>query len=426
MEIIDKKQSNILNNLEGNPLFQLSLGAKELFHSNFMGWVLSLDEQFTEAFLKQTGLLHEEANVKKCQVEREYLNFDIFIHLVLQDGKKMAFIIENKVKSIPDEDQLKRYFLKYHERSRTKAFKEKFGIQPNESVEAHFLVLWFNHQNSQFPNPWKPLRYTQVVEALVSSHYNHPLPSAGISFENLLQSYQQFIIELNALFEYLNDHRLYDYYTSKFFKELNNIRLQDLAIKYTHSLMVASIKKQVKPATWKKENELNNIGDCSMHQDYNRKQGCIDFKCVVALSPSDRSPLIIGVQLQGTQLRYVIKNMSQQQASQHYDLAIELLEKGLWLCHQEEVLSGMIEIPEANRTKGSGTKHSPARVRGKFNTYYKGKFLYKFDKIPATASRKEVEAAFTALANHVISNQNTFTDKAERYGFFNKVNREVA
>lgn len=74
----------------------LSLSSKELFHSNFLGWLLENSPDFARRFLG------DRSPVKK--VEREKLNFD----LLVQTGNGVH-VIENKVKSTPDLDQLVAY-----------------------------------------------------------------------------------------------------------------------------------------------------------------------------------------------------------------------------------------------------------------------------------------------------------------------------
>lgn len=78
-------------------MFQLSLSSLELFHSNFLAWLF----ENHPTSLKILGLEPPE----KCAVEREAKHIDLTIS---GDGQILA-IIENKVKSLPDLAQLKRY-----------------------------------------------------------------------------------------------------------------------------------------------------------------------------------------------------------------------------------------------------------------------------------------------------------------------------
>ncbi len=90
---------DILDNLEKNAMFSMSLTSKELFHTNFWAWMLRKYPQiFTPVFYSQYN------NKDKVEVLREYENTDLFLKI----GNK-SVIIENKLKSLPDKKQLERY-----------------------------------------------------------------------------------------------------------------------------------------------------------------------------------------------------------------------------------------------------------------------------------------------------------------------------
>lgn len=42
----------IIRNLEESPIYAMSLGSKELFHSNFWAWLMKTDPKFISIFLK--------------------------------------------------------------------------------------------------------------------------------------------------------------------------------------------------------------------------------------------------------------------------------------------------------------------------------------------------------------------------------------
>ncbi len=143
--IIDLK-----NNLKNNPLFQLSLSSKELFHSNFLYW-MATTEQLRPVFCgAMNSLYRPEIFVEKpdgwcicvgdnhvgldeCVVLREFKNLDFCIckkvkekdngnDYMLDDDTntdvdeldrdkagEILFVIENKVKSICTKQQLVGY-----------------------------------------------------------------------------------------------------------------------------------------------------------------------------------------------------------------------------------------------------------------------------------------------------------------------------
>lgn len=88
--------------LQGQPLFHLSLHSKELFHSNFLGW---LCEAHPVAAAEALDPWVPEARTKRLDVLRERSNLDLAVQL----PGRAPFIVENKVFSPPDELQLDRY-----------------------------------------------------------------------------------------------------------------------------------------------------------------------------------------------------------------------------------------------------------------------------------------------------------------------------
>ncbi len=94
--------------LKTSPMFNLSLSSKELFHSNFLYWISTIDKN--KSIFK--GLVESlGANVcawidNEWVVKREFKNLDVCV--VDKEGK-ILLVVENKVKSIPTIEQLELY-----------------------------------------------------------------------------------------------------------------------------------------------------------------------------------------------------------------------------------------------------------------------------------------------------------------------------
>lgn len=146
-------ESNLLE-LKKNPIFQLSLASKELFHTNFLYWLATTEElrpifcKIINNMLGDDSLLFTENNDEwkigdvsfkdeNCVVLREYNNFDLCICKVKdssetsgEDGKsatvnsqdskdineidkdragEIILVLENKFKSVCSREQLDRY-----------------------------------------------------------------------------------------------------------------------------------------------------------------------------------------------------------------------------------------------------------------------------------------------------------------------------
>ena len=144
-----------LKTLQDSTMFHMSLGSKELFHSNFLHWISIVE---WKAFLY---IMHGLADVEKfwwedkyspdknnLEVRREFHNFDLSIYILdaeseATDGvtdddsadeivgnKKQKWIpvliLENKMKSLPYKAQLDKYV--------EKAYKDYFAGKAKESL----------------------------------------------------------------------------------------------------------------------------------------------------------------------------------------------------------------------------------------------------------------------------------------------------
>src|SRR5664279_4046448 len=89
--------------LVAEPLWHVSLGSKELFHSNLLGWMC---ERFPAKALDVfRPWLVPAPTTTATRVRREYKHLD----LVIEWAGYAPLVIENKVFSLPDDSQLIRY-----------------------------------------------------------------------------------------------------------------------------------------------------------------------------------------------------------------------------------------------------------------------------------------------------------------------------
>ena len=103
--------------LNNNPIFQLSLSSKELFHSNFLAWLA--EDKNTQALFKKilSTWLGEDTfdyNTDCMEIKREYKNFDFSIcEKIINDKEsktgRIRLVLENKFKSIAYKAQLENY-----------------------------------------------------------------------------------------------------------------------------------------------------------------------------------------------------------------------------------------------------------------------------------------------------------------------------
>lgn len=109
--------ATFVENLKNNPIFQLSLSSKELFHSNFLAWLAEDDNTrcvFNKVMQTWLGNKNWEFQPNEMEVKREYNHFDFCVCDKLSiDGNDVTgsvqVVLENKFKSIAYTAQLVDY-----------------------------------------------------------------------------------------------------------------------------------------------------------------------------------------------------------------------------------------------------------------------------------------------------------------------------
>ena len=89
-----------ISKLKNSPVFSMSLGSKELFHSNFWAYLMEQEEgkEFIRFFFNDIDI-NSELKIKREDKKRDLV--------VYSDGKE--YVIENKIKSYPRREQLEKY-----------------------------------------------------------------------------------------------------------------------------------------------------------------------------------------------------------------------------------------------------------------------------------------------------------------------------
>ena len=95
------------NNIENTLNYQLSLSNLELYHSNLLAVVLEKSEFINHKFF--SDVIDINKKYTDLKVYREKNSIDLNIQVIDEDGLTHVVFIENKVKSLPDENQLIRY-----------------------------------------------------------------------------------------------------------------------------------------------------------------------------------------------------------------------------------------------------------------------------------------------------------------------------
>ena len=225
---------SILDRLGHSSMFHLSLGSKELFHSNFLYWLSIVD---WDVFLT---VIHGLAN-KDCfwweedlksgkviaDVRREFHNYDLSIYIrVSQEEDKdnpmskqetwiPVFVLENKMKSLPRKDQLQDYTEKaFKEWCKTKKFNHIPELWEKNGITFVLLSLFIdkdfssqctckkyksskNDQSVSITAIWEANNYKVLFDCL----NGQKLQNNDTLNQQILEDYCRFILALHELAE---------------------------------------------------------------------------------------------------------------------------------------------------------------------------------------------------------------------------------
>lgn len=177
--------NELIQSLKENPIFHMSLGSRELFHSNFLAW---LGERHLPTLLN--SLLHDSASpskwstvLKPVRVEREKHNIDLLVEFI-HAGQRCLLAVEIKVKDVLRRSQLIGYNKKIEN------IIEKREIA-RENV--HKVTLTLTEPLGELPT-WQVVTFQELSERLL------PIDS-NLNGDNkvFLRYYREFIHDLSRL-----------------------------------------------------------------------------------------------------------------------------------------------------------------------------------------------------------------------------------
>lgn len=241
---------NELKELYENPMFRISLGSKELFHSNFLAFLWDCDKQ---AFLNVINDLLPEGkkiNVNELlgkeglTIYREKENLDLCICHTENNKECIDIVIENKVKSIPYIEQLDEY--------RQTAAKPQY----KNSASVTYILLTLA---TEFPNKeaiervWNIITYDQLVKAIKQYYHKNNIEPR---LQQYVADYTDFIDKLSALqiVDKFNDE---PFHNPDIIAAYHKKKLSDLYLKQRGSYFICLLLNKITEA--QKNNRLGKI-----------------------------------------------------------------------------------------------------------------------------------------------------------------------
>jgi hypothetical protein len=241
---------NELEELHQNPMFRISLGSKELFHSNFLAFLWDCDKQ---AFLNVINDLLPEGkkiNVNELlgkeglTIYREKENLDLCICHTENNKECIDIVIENKVKSIPYIEQLDEY--------RQTAAKPQY----KNSASVTYILLTLA---TEFPNKeaierdWNIITYDQLVKAIKQYYHKNNIEPR---LPQYVADYTDFIDKLSALqiVDKFNDE---PFHNPAIIEAYHKKKLSDLYLKQRGSYFICMLLNKITEA--QQNNRLGKI-----------------------------------------------------------------------------------------------------------------------------------------------------------------------
>lgn len=357
--------------LKESLLFRMSLGSKELFHSNVWAWLIEKDNNFIKVFFDNV----EISEYKDISVSRETKNRDIIIWLKDKNDKKCYFVIENKIKSLPTREQLEKYSV---------------DLWDNELRKAVFTGIinpfggdFVSKKGKRFIT-WQYVSYSEIAKKIQKELCTSQKFS---KFEReQVEEYCKIIEYMNdILFDELNQTQNKLLYSCN--DDLHSLRIYDIYAKMLGAQFLNYLKN--------KEKEFENLDykgfKLGMWQSFNNGKVTLDIR-YSNWENNDKPWFLLGVQIEGNQYRFVAE-------------CNKKLENGMTCdeLYNKMVASGWLDDSYTKDNKmiyGKPTSMSPHGER-KYNSY-KNKddtatFIYQYYDI--TDESTEYDTLFDNIKN---------------------------
>ena len=229
--------------LKNSPLYNLSMANKELFHSNFLAWLgTRYPSVFENVFRKLLGNKWPD-DLGEFTIKREYKHYDISVM-----GKIMRnncpniprILIENKVKSIPTQEQLERY-----------------KTEEKDNCQFILLTVTQNLHDNEEVEGWKTITYKELSDQL--SKVNCSDFSDTYHF-GLLKDYCSYIEKLQLIIEGFDSEE--SYYSSADSNDLKKeLGIHDICGKRKAQMIHRKLVREFEQKGYSVVNNMNDLRD---------------------------------------------------------------------------------------------------------------------------------------------------------------------
>lgn len=346
---------NLITDVKSSPIFNMSLSSKELFHSNFIAWLIeTYPIKMWKIFADYTNLINQKEDfvIRMETIEREKENIDLMFNVSKVNDESIVhkIIIENKVKSLPYISQLHEYSKKMSEENNQNNLNKK---NINKIQSLHFILLSLSEPKHLYEdlenkiindgaNVWEFFSYEKLIEGLeeqLDFQLRKEDENDKIQYhKSLVRDYSnlvRFLIKINESTNF-DENENFNYNLKA--DQLRNIRMHDFYLKKKYEYIAYELYlKLLKYANEIKESaEIRQFGEritwestkreISISSGMTNSAGLIDVKFKIFQG------LSLGIQIQENNYRLVIEDMDGKIAlkiSEHLDA------KNIWFVFNE-------------------------------------------------------------------------------------------
>lgn len=295
---------NMVKFLKNSLIFQMSLGSKELFHSNVWAWLIEQDNEFIKVFFPEFNI--SEYNI--LGVSRECCHRDIIIWLQKKgyDKKREKYylVIENKIKSLQYYEQLEEYTKNLWEN------KPLLGVFTGIENVLEKDIIEIDNEHNNVNLTWKYVSYNQISKDILDIAQKS---TNDVIKENLakINEYCKVIDCINYLLQYdLENNKNKINYSCVTYKDKCNksheylieLRIKDIFIKLKGSQILCSLKQNIENKVIVPKNYILEFS-----QSFHNGKATIDVR-YTNWKNNDGDYFAIGIQLEDCQYRLIAES----------------------------------------------------------------------------------------------------------------------
>jgi len=279
--------------IEKSPMFQLSLGSKELFHSNFLYWLWKAEEDAFWKIMESFGI--RISDKESLDVKREWEHLDLSI-VHLSEKKKIddvIAVIENKVKSIPRKEQLEEYRNKINKIDKVNGCKK--------------ILLTLAEPDFEDVDGWDKCTYEQYKEIVIGIITDKSIIHNEYS-RSIITDYCNMI---DSLVSFKNEWLCNDFSNMKYWEIIddysyNELRINDLRHKIIYSKIFSVLKEKLQchnPITGGYTTKDIFEKDYALAIGY----GMTNASGFAEVKVKINEDYLLGIQIQGKQYRHFVE-----------------------------------------------------------------------------------------------------------------------